>query len=134
MFGVFSLLFLWFVLMFGRPLVLVNYIIRYEVSNEAVLIKLFNLVTVRRIRLKDIENVSVIKTSPFPWGEGYQLNFTFYERWGSILDEKKVLIRKRRGLIRIILLTPPEPAEFVQQLSILLQETALPSVIAIDLS
>ena len=117
---------MWSVFLLGRPLFLVNYIIRYEVTNEAILIRLLNLVTVRWIRFKDIENISVIKTSPFPWGEGYRLNFTFCERWGSILDEEKVLIRKRRELIRVILLTPDKPGEFVKKVSFLLRKTALP--------
>jgi uncharacterized protein YneF (UPF0154 family) len=112
-----SLLILWILVWFIVPFFLIRHIIQYDLSKEAILIRLFNTLTVRRILIKDIEDLSVVKLSSL---KSISLKyFTMFERWGNVYSEDRVLIRKGKGLSRNILISPANPIEFVQQVKTL---------------
>ncbi len=108
---VYLFLFLLVIPAIGFYLYFMNLIFQHELTNDAIRIRLMGLVTLREIALKDIASIEVVSllNPPDP-------TVMFYaERWpGKAVGKEGVLIRKRSGMSRVVLMTPESPHEFVQ--------------------
>jgi hypothetical protein len=81
--------------------------IRYRVTEEALEVVMFWMV-VRRISLADIEEVH--RRGAFP-----------HECWSGPRFWNAVTIRRRRGLLRSVIITPDDPDRFVADLASILE-------------
>lgn len=84
--------------------------IRYRVTGDAVEIELLGR-RVRRIALDDIEEVS--RRGSF-----------IHESWSGPRFWNAVTLRRRRGLVRHVIITPDDPDRFVESLARLLADRA----------
>jgi hypothetical protein len=105
-------------LMFASVFYAYRFIIQYRLDDKTLRIKLFGLLTVRRIRLRDIVEVRVI---PRAWGnllEAFRPEYLFAEKWPSyiLVGEGAVFVRKQKGLSRRLILTPKNPQQFAEEL------------------
>jgi len=86
-----------------------RFIFQYRVEGDSIRIKLFGLITIRRILLNDIKEIEIVPCWSFP-----SLPFTYAEMWPSwVFTKTGVLVRKRTGLSRVLILTPENPLEFI---------------------
>lgn len=61
-----------------------RYLIQYSVESGVLKIKLFGVVTVRRIRVSDIESASVVDWKQMiPFSGSFNSELLFSERWGG---------------------------------------------------
>jgi hypothetical protein len=97
-----------------------RYIIQYDLGHEKLRIKLFGLLTVRKIRLADIAEVRLVSCQGAgSLLAGFRPQFLFAERWPSygLLGSGGVYIKKRAGLSRRIVLSPRNPEEFLREIT-----------------
>lgn len=97
-----------------------RYIIQYDLGHEKLRIKLFGLLTVRKIMLADIAEVRLVpRQGAGSLLEGFRPEFQFAERWPSygLLGSGGVYIRKRAGLSRRIVLSPRGSEEFLREIT-----------------
>jgi len=91
-------------------------IIQYRVTDDAIRIKLFGVFPVQSVQLKNVQEIRVVPVWTF--GGGVLLN-PFIERWPSwVFSREAILITRRRGLVRKILLSPRNPPEFLQEVQL----------------
>lgn len=88
-----------------------KYVIVYELSGERFNIRLLNLLPLFSVRYKDISEVRAISLK-----ETFGLGF-FALRMGNRMFGKIVLIRKPKGLIREILISPKDHEAFIREIS-----------------
>jgi hypothetical protein len=81
--------------------------VRYRVTSEALEVMLLWMV-VRRIPLSDIEEVH--RRGAFP-----------HECWSGLRFWNAVTVRKRRGVLKSVIITPDDPEGFVAHLSALIE-------------
>ena len=92
-----------------------RYIFRYQLRNGMLRIKMFGFLTIRRVKLNDIEETRVVPI----WlpARGFQFPQLLAEAWPSwVFTRRGVLIRKRTGISRRLLLTPEKPDDFAAEL------------------
>ena len=90
-------------------------IIQYRVTDNAIRIKLFGVFPVQSVQLKNIEEIRVVPA----WTFGGEVLNPFIERWPSwVFSREAILITRRRGLARKILLSPRNPSEFLQEVQL----------------
>ncbi len=95
-------------------LYLLRFIFQYQVEQHAILVKLFGRKVLRQIPIDAIEEIKVM---PAWSSEGFHFRFYFVEKWPSFVFTKNVvLIRKRQGFGREVILYPQKPFEFVEQI------------------
>jgi len=93
-----------------------RYIFQYKISDGILRVELFGRVPLRRVRLEDIQEARII--SPWPFSEHFSIDTLFAEAWPSrVFIRKGVLIRKKRGLSRRLVLTPQDPTKFIDVIS-----------------
>ncbi len=92
-----------------------RYIIRYQVENHFLRVKLFGILTLRRIHLDDIVDIQPV--SLWPFARGFRLASIWAEAWPSyVFTSTGVLIRKKSGISRRLILTPRNPDEFIGEI------------------
>ena len=96
-----------------------QWIIRYQTTKEAVRIRLFGVIPLRRIKPDDIAEIRLISwTDTFPLSRNFQPEYLWAERWPSHIFQKQfVFIRKKTGLSRVMILSPRDPQQFVDMYS-----------------
>lgn len=98
-----------------------RFIFQYRVEGDAIRIKLFGLITIRRILLNDIKAIEIAPCWSFR-----SLPFIYAEMWPSwVFTKTGVLVRKRTGLSRVLILTPENPFEFIASVNRLRSATTL---------
>ncbi len=103
--GIFAVFFLWYL---ASP-----FSHDYRLTDSSIEIVLFRQIPVRRISMRDIAEVRVVswkETTPF----SQPLSMYFAERWGNRLWGPMVLIRKKKGLSRRLIITPKDPQAFIR--------------------
>lgn len=93
--------------------------IQYVVDQDALRIQLFGILTVRRVSLNDIDDARIVAmfTEMLPFSKGFRLAFLWAERWPSYMFQRRaVIIHKRTGISRLLVLTPKSPEQFVESL------------------
>jgi hypothetical protein len=80
----------------------------YRISDDCVQVVLFNLVPLRRVPFSNIAEIKKVTRGEVSW------NPFSVELWGNRLFGQVVLIRKKRGLVRAMLITPDNADSFVQ--------------------
>ena len=94
-----------------------RYVYSYEVEGREIRILLFSVIPVIRIPISNV--AEVILPSP----RHYWLNPWYALRLGNRIFGGAVLIRRRRGLIKSIIITPNDPARFIEQCNSAKQES-----------
>ena len=87
------------------------YLYQYRLGDQRFEVKLFGLLPILRIRFSEISEARVMAGPELlnPWAG---------VRFGNrIFAARPVMIRKKRGLIRSLILTPLNPEEFVAELN-----------------
>lgn len=106
-------------LLFAGNLYGARYIVRYELGQQMLRIKLFGLLPVRRIKMEDIIEVKVISawTETLPFSKGFECAFLCAERWPSYVFKKNgVFIRNKAGISRYLILSPKDPEDFTSKI------------------
>ena len=94
-----------------------RYVYDYDIGDAKVRVLLFRLVPVMTIRISNIRDIT--ECSPMElWKPTFALKF------GNRVWARCVLIRKKRGLIRSIVITPGNPREFVERIKEIQREQA----------
>lgn len=95
-----------------------RYVFQYEVEKDALRIKLFGFIPVRRVRLDDVDEIALITwRETVPLSKGFRFPFLIAERWPSYVFQKRgVYLRKKTGVIRFLILSPKDPQGFVRKL------------------
>jgi hypothetical protein len=86
-----------------------RFIYSYDIKNGAIRIVLFSVIPVARIPISGV--VQVACASP----RSLWLNPWYALRLGNRLFGAAILIKRRRGLIRSIVITPDDPDRFIEQ-------------------
>jgi len=94
-----------------------RYVYDYEVKCDRVRVLLFRLFPVMIIRISNIGEIRECSPTEL-WKPTFALKF------GNRLWARCVLIRKRRGLIRSIVITPSNPNGFVENIKEIQREQA----------
>ncbi|MBF6570177.1 MAG: hypothetical protein IVW54_15005 [Candidatus Binataceae bacterium] len=81
----------------------------YDIEDAKVRVLLFRLVPVMTIRISNIRDISECSPTEL-WKPTFALKF------GNRVWARCVLIRKRRGLIRSVVITLGNPHEFAEQI------------------
>jgi hypothetical protein len=92
----------------GLALLPLRYIYNYKIEGDRIAVKLFSTMTVMRIRIDDILEIRQCSSREL-------LMPSFALRLGNRLWGEAVVIRKRRGLFRAIIMTPDNAAGFVEE-------------------
>ncbi|SPP63195.1 hypothetical protein [Nitrospira lenta] len=97
--------------LFGFYLHYMNRVYVHDVSGDAIRVRLFGLVTLRKVSLKDIETIEVVRRLELP-----DPTVMFHaEQWpGKPFAEEGILVRKRTGISRTLLMSPDNPRSFVE--------------------
>ena len=85
-----------------------RFIYGYRIKDGAIEILLFRVLPIYRISISDIEHIGIL-----PRGSLWISPFVF--RLANRLTRNSVLIHRRTGLVRKIVLTPDEPFRFIDQ-------------------
>jgi len=109
--AVFLFLFLIVLPIFGLYLHFMNLIFKHEMTKDAIRIQFMGFIPIRKVALKDIESIEVVNLQELP-----DPTVLFYaEKWPGKASEKEgILIKKRTGISRVLIMTPKKPREFVQ--------------------
>jgi hypothetical protein len=112
-------IFLSFLAAVGGVFYLFRYLFQYEILDRIVRVKLIGVITLRRIRLEDIDEVRLISWAQrLPFVRGFRVDYLFAEHWPSYFFPRKlVFIKKRKGISRNLVLFPKDPQEFVAKIS-----------------
>lgn len=113
--AVFGFLFLLLLVLpaFGFYLYFMSAIYHHELSGNAIRVRFLGFITLRKVDLKDIESIEVVNTLELP-----DPTIMFHaEKWPGKLGKEGVLIHKRSGLSRVLLMSPENPREFVESVS-----------------
>jgi hypothetical protein len=96
---------------FGLYLFFMHRVYVHEITEEAIRVRLFGLLTLRKVLLKDIESIEVVQTQELP-----DPTVMFHaEKWpGKPFAKEGILLRKRTGVSRVLLMSPEKPREFVE--------------------
>lgn len=91
-----------------------NRIFVHEVTPTAIRVRLLGFVTLRKVPLTDIESIDLVNTTDLP-----DPTVMFYaEKWpGKPFAKEGVIVKKRTGLSRTLLMSPDRPAEFIEKVS-----------------
>lgn len=75
-----------------------QWIIQYEITKEALRVKLFGVITLRRIKLQDIEEVQLISvwTDTLPLSKNFSLNSLWQNVGQAMFFRKKVWSFERK--------------------------------------
>jgi hypothetical protein len=82
----------------------------YDVAEGSIRILLFSKFPIARFRISEIANVEIKRTASL------LLRPFFALRFGNRLSGECVVITKRRGILRTIIITPRQPADFVSRI------------------
>ena len=97
------------VLFVGFLLLPLRYIYDYEIEGDRIAVKLFSAIPVMRIRINDILEIRGCSFREL-------LMPSFALRLGNRVWGKGVVIRKKRGLFRTVIMTPDNPAGFIEEI------------------
>jgi hypothetical protein len=91
---------------------LLRFLYSYAITQRYVEARLIGLIPFYRVRLRDIQDAKVI---PFKDAYRFKLReiFTVFRCGNRLWGKGVVLIEKRGGVVRLILITPDDPREFV---------------------
>ena len=93
-----------------------RFVFKYEVDQYFFRVKLFGIITLRRVSLGDIETINIVEGWKWPDPSA----FFFAERWpNQVFTKRGVLIKKRTGLSRFLFLSPENPEEFILKINTL---------------
>ena len=92
----------------GLALLPMRYLYNYKIEGDGIAVKLFSAITVMRMRISDI-----LEIRQCSFKELLMPSFAF--RLGNRLWGETVMIRKRRGLFRTIIMTPDNAAGFIEE-------------------
>ena len=97
--------------LFGLYFFFMHRVYVHEVTEEAIRVRLFGLITLRKVLLKDIEAIEVVRRLELP-----DPTVLFHaEQWpGKPFAKEGILVRKRTGVTRALLMSPDNPEDFVQ--------------------
>lgn len=118
--AVFGFLFLFLLVLpaFGFSLYFMGTIFHHKIDNDAIRIRFMGLITLRKVDLNDIESIEVVNALELP-----DPTIMFYaEKWPGKFGKEGVLIHKRSGLSRVLLMSPENPREFVESVNRLREE------------
>jgi len=92
-----------------------RYIFQYQVEGRFLRVKLFGVITLRRIHVDDIVEIQPVSLCPF--GKNFRLASVWAEAWPSyVFTSTGVLIRKRSGISRRLVLTPKKPEDLIREI------------------
>jgi hypothetical protein len=86
-----------------------RFIYSYDIKGGAIRVLLFSAIPIIRIPISQVVEVTLL-----PRGE-FRLNPFYALRFGNRLIGNAVLVRKKQGLIRSIIITPDYPDRFIDQ-------------------
>jgi hypothetical protein len=93
-----------------------RFIIQYAVTSQALQIRVLGRITVRRIGLSDIREVRILHW--WPPSMAVILETIAAETWPSqIFTKRGVLVRRKTGLSRRLVLSPKDPENFIKVLT-----------------
>ncbi|ULA63921.1 MAG: hypothetical protein LZF86_110621 [Nitrospira sp.] len=109
LFGIFVVLPL-----FGFYFFFMHRVYVHEVTKDVIRVRLFGLVTLRKVLLKEIESIEVVRRLELP-----DPTVLFHaEQWpGRPFAKEGILVRKRTGISRTLLMSPDNPNNFVLQVN-----------------
>ncbi len=95
-----------------------QYIVQFRIVDKTLRIQLFGLITVRRINLREVEDVRVITLAQmFPFSKGFKAEYFFAEKWVSYhFSSRVVFVKKRKGVLGRFILRVKHPEQFVEQI------------------
>jgi hypothetical protein len=96
------------VLFVGFLLLPLRYIYDYEIEGDRIAVKLFSTISVMRIRINDILEIRECSFKEL-------LMPSFALRLGNRRWGQSIMIRKRRGLCRTVIMAPDNAAEFIEE-------------------
>lgn len=113
-----GLIFLSFLALVAGVFYLFRHLFQYEILDHMVRIKLLGVITLRRIRLSDIEEVRLISwAQKLPFVSGFRVEYLFAEHWPSYFFSRRLaFIKKRTGISRRLILFPKQPDKFVEEI------------------
>lgn len=85
-----------------------RYICVYRIQDRMLKIKIFGVFTLHRIWWTEIEDLKIVPAWEPRWA---------YIVGGYEFSGKRVLVKRRKGLIRNVLLTPKNPEKFAEEIS-----------------
>jgi hypothetical protein len=86
-----------------------RYIISYKLAKASILVTVFGIVPVGSIPYRDIETMQEVKFT-----DTLKPNLLTL-RFGNRIFGNIVLIKKSRGILKTILITPDHPANFIEE-------------------
>jgi hypothetical protein len=86
-----------------------RYIISYKLAKASILVTVFGIVPVGSIPYRDIETMQEVKFT-----DTLKPNLLTL-RFGNRIFGNIVLIKKSRGILKTILITPDDPANFIEE-------------------
>jgi len=116
------------VILFGLLLVLplfvlyllyMNRVYMHEVTPDAIRVRLLGFMTLRKVPLAEIDSIELVATNNLP-----DPTVVFYaEKWpGKPFAKEGVIVKKRSGLSKVLLMSPDKPAEFIEKVNSLRQQ------------
>lgn len=93
-----------------------RYLIKYRIDDKAVRILFFGVLSMKSVALKDIREVKRLSPKEL-YCDTFVLRspeMFFAQRWGNRFWGEGVLISKKAGLFKNVLLTPDDVGTFVQ--------------------
>jgi len=98
-----------FILIIILLLVPRRYLYNYRIANESIQIVIFKVIPVRRLLFNNISEIRKISRKEISW------NPFESEKWGNRLFGDIVLVRKKSGLIKSLLITPDDADAFIKE-------------------
>lgn len=95
-----------------------RYFVRYELENNSLKIRICGLITVRKIDLGQIEEIALVDWRQMtPFSRSFEPKLLFSERWGGYRVGHGVVLKKRSGIMRTIIISPKEPEKLVEAIN-----------------
>ena len=98
---------------FGFYLYFMSIIYHHEVTQDAIRIRFLGFMTLRKVGLSEIESIEVVDTLKLR----DPTIFFYAEKWPGKFGKEGVLIKKKSGLSRVLLISPENPGEFVEHVN-----------------
>jgi hypothetical protein len=93
-----------------------RYIVQYFLEENVLKIKLFGIVTVRRIRLSEIEQVAIVNWKEMtPFTRSFKPRLLFADRWGGYGIGRGVVLKRHSRMQTVI--SPQDPEKFIEMIN-----------------